>query len=260
VPRVTPRRPAGADRWRPVAFYSAVAVVLLALDSPLDVWSESSFAAHMTQHVLLLVVAPPLAVFSAPWNRIWRPLPLGFRRTVARTVALSPRARPLRLLGHALMRPEIAAGIFAVDLMAWHVPALFEATLHYGAVHDLEHALFLASGILLWVQLIDSPPLRSGSSELMRAAIATVAMLTGWIVAVVLAFAPTPLYSSYADLVQRPWGLSALGDQGIAAGVMWVPGSLPFTVAIIVYLYRWLAPEPATTAASSRTVGVAGNP
>ena len=62
--------------------------------------------------------------------------------------------------------------------------------------------------------------------------------------AIVLALAPSPLYSAYSSLAHRPGGLSALGDQQIAAGVMWVPGSIAFTIAFIVFLYRWLGPEP----------------
>jgi putative membrane protein len=60
----------------------------------------------------------------------------------------------------------------------------------------------------------------------------------------VLAFAPTPLYPSYASLSSRPSGMSALADQQIAAGVMWVPGGLVYTIAILVFFYRWLGHEP----------------
>ena len=70
-------------------------------------------------------------------------------------------------------------------------------------------------------------------------------ILVGWVLAIVLALAPSPLYSAYSSLAHRPGGLSALGDQQIAAGVMWVPGSIAFTIAFIVFLYRWLGPEPA---------------
>jgi putative membrane protein len=258
--RRSSRRLRSPERYRPHAFYTAVFLTLVALDSPLDVWADSLFAAHMAQHVLLLVVVPPLAVFAAPWNRIWRPLPLAFRRSVARWVALTVQAAPLRAAGRAAMRPVVATALFSLNLFAWHVPVAFDATLSHESVHDVEHALFLTTGILLWAQLVDSPPLRSGLDDVRRAVVATSAMLAGWLVAVVLAFAPTPLYDAYASVTDRPWGLSALGDQGIAAGLMWVPGSLPFTVAIIFFFYRWLDREPAPSTARRRaTIGVAGN-
>jgi cytochrome c oxidase assembly factor CtaG len=68
------------------------------------------------------------------------------------------------------------------------------------------------------------------------------ASLPSWLLAVVLAFYPTPLYSVYADLSHRPGGISALGDQRLAAGVMWVPGSIPFALAILVDVYCLLNP------------------
>ena len=61
--------------------------------------------------------------------------------------------------------------------------------------------------------------------------------------AVVIATAPAPLYTHYAVLASRPWGLSALADQQLAAGVMWVPGSVPWTVIALVCAYSWLDPR-----------------
>ena len=66
------------------------------------------------------------------------------------------------------------------------------------------------------------------------------ASVASWLLAVVLAFYPTPLYSAYAELSSRPGGISALGDQRLAAGVMWVPGSIPFALAILFDVYRLL--------------------
>ena len=86
----------------------------------------------------------------------------------------------------------------------------------------------------------------------------TAAIAVGWVLAIVLALAPSPLYSAYASLAHRPGGLSALGDQQIAAGVMWVPGSIAFTIAFIVFLYRWLEPEPAGRRCRAARLGVAG--
>ena len=84
-------------------------------------------------------------------------------------------------------------------------------------------------------------------------------LAVGWVLAIVLALAPSPLYSAYASLAHRPGGLSALGDQQVAAGVMWVPGSIAFMLAFIVFFYRWLGPEPAAqTAAHPARLGVAG--
>lgn len=68
-------------------------------------------------------------------------------------------------------------------------------------------------------------------------------MLVGWVLAVVIAMAPSPLYAHYADLARRPLGLSALADQQLAAGIMWVPASVPWIVVALACVYGWLGPE-----------------
>lgn len=253
-------RRAGLERrGRAWLFYSGLATIVLALDSPLDSLSSHLFAAHMTQHVLLLSVAPPLIVLSAPWARLWQPLPLDFRRATARAVLLDPGWRRTRMVARALARPLPAFLLFNVNLVLWHVPGLYDATLSSTAVHDLEHSLFVFTGLLFWAQVIDSPPFHAQLDWLQRVAYVTGGVVVGWVLAIVLALAPSPLYSAYSSLAVRPGGLSALGDQQIAAGVMWVPGSIAFTIAFIVFLYRWLGPEPAgRTAARPGRLGVAG--
>jgi putative membrane protein len=240
-------------------FYWGLATLVVALDSPLDSLSSRLFAAHMAQHVLLLTVAPPLLVLSAPWSRLWQPLPLGFRRAAARAVLLDPGWRPVRTAARSIARPVPAWVLFNGNLVLWHVPALYDATLRSFAVHDLEHALFVSTGLLFWAQVVDSPPFRARLDWLRRVAYVTGGIAVGWVLAIVLALAPSPIYPAYASLASRPGGLSALGDQQIAAGVMWVPGSIAFAIAFVVFFYRWLGPEPTGRSAVRPTrLGAAG--
>jgi putative membrane protein len=231
-------------RWRSAAFYSGLLTIVVALDTPLDPLSDKLFVAHMAQHVLLLMVAPPLIVLSAPWLQLWRPLPLGFRRTVAKSIARDRWTAPLRALGRTLSKPLPAWIAFTGVLACWHLPVLYDATLSSQVVHDLEHATFLIGGVLFWLQVIDSPPVHARLRDGQRAVYLTAALLASWVLAIVLAFASAPLYGAYSQLAHRPGGLSALADQQFAAGVMWVPGSIPFTIAIIWAFYRWLEPMP----------------
>ncbi len=245
------RRP-DERRLRAAAFYAGLLTIVVALDTPLDPLADTLFLAHMTQHLLLLVVAPPLIALSAPWLRLWQPLPLGFRRTVAKSVARDRWLTPLRALGRLLARPLPAWLFFNAILVAWHVPALYDATLSNAAVHDLEHATFLVGGLLFWLQVVDSPPVRPRLAYGARAVYLTTALLVSWVLAIVLALASTPFYGAYAHLAHRTAGLSPLADQQLAAGVMWVPGSVPFTIAIIWALYRWLEPAPDPAFATRR--------
>jgi putative membrane protein len=239
---LTPSSRQVAQRWRSACFYAGMAVLAIALSSPLDILSEQLFWAHMVQHVLLLVVAAPLIVLSRPWIRLWRPLPLSARRTVARNLSQGRRAAPLRRLSSALGRPSVAFVLFGVVLLGWHVPVLFDATLRSEALHALEHTLFLATAMMFWKQVIHSPPLHARLLAPQRVLYVIGAMILSWALAVVLALAPHPLYDFYAHLASRPGGISALADQQLAAGIMWVPGSLSFLIVVFAYVHRWLAP------------------
>ena len=90
---VTPERTRSAQRLRAACFYACMLTLAVALASPIEILSEQLFWVHMVQHVLLLMVAAPLLVLSRPWIRLWRCLPLGSRRSLARS--LSRRRRPV---------------------------------------------------------------------------------------------------------------------------------------------------------------------
>jgi len=233
------RTAARSPVWRSVSFYAGLVTLALAVASPIDAYADSLFFVHMLQHVLLAMVAPPLLLLGRPWPRISRPFPLGARR---RALGYLYGQTALRRLGEWVAAPLQAFVLFNGVLLLWHLPALYDLTLRSQPVHDLEHALFFATGLLLWRHLAPSgrsPALGSAA----RAAYGAGAILVGWILAVVLAFAPDAVYSAYADLPGRPLHLSALEDQQLAAGVMWVPASVPYTIAVLVAAYRWLDPN-----------------
>jgi cytochrome c oxidase assembly factor CtaG len=238
--RLLGRRRTRRERWRAASFYAGLLVILAALASPIDTLAEKLFWVHMTQHVMLLTIAAPLIVLGAPWNSIWRPLPLGVRRTLAKTVSRSAWWAPLRALAGLLGRPLPAWIAFNVNLVAWHVPAAYDLAVRDRAIHDLEHVTFLVFGVLLWAQVLDSPPLRARLSAIRRVYYIVATAIVGWIVALVLVFAASPLYPAYAHLAHRPGGISALTDQQLAGGVMLVPGSLSMTVFVFVELYLWM--------------------
>jgi cytochrome c oxidase assembly factor CtaG len=238
--RLLGRRRSRRERWRAASFYAGLLVILAALASPIDTLAEKLFWVHMTQHVLLLTVAAPLIVLGAPWSSIWRPLPLGFRRTVAKAVSRSSWCRPLRALARLFGRPIPAWIAFNVNLVAWHVPAVYDLAVRNRAVHDLEHVTFLVFGVLLWAQVLDSPPLRARLSAIHRVYYIVASAIVGWIIALVLIFSSSPLYPAYAHLAHRPGGISALTDQQLAGGVMLVPGSLAMTIFVFVQLYAWI--------------------
>jgi putative membrane protein len=230
---------AGLEPRRTVAFAVGLATIVLALDSPIDADADQLFWVHMLQHVLLLTVAPPLILLGRPWPRMWRALPVQSRRTIARTLTRSRWMAPLR----AAARPWPAWLLFNATFVAWHIPGAYDLTLRSGAVHDAEHAMFFFTGLLFWARVIDPGPLRPNLEWPVRIAFVVGAMVVGWVLAITLVLVRQPLYAHYALLIHRPGGISALTDQQLAAGMMWVPGSISYTITVLIGVYRWLEPD-----------------
>jgi len=252
---VTPERKRTAQRRRTACFYASLVVLAIALASPIEQLSAQLFWVHMIQHVLLLMVAAPLFVLAAPWIRLWRCLPLDTRRWLARGVSHGDSTAPLRLASRTLGRPLPSFIAFSVVLLAWHLPALFDATLRSSGLHALEHTLFFCTALMFWKQVIPSPPVHIRLPAPERVAYVIGAMIVSWALAVVIALAPHPLYHFYAHLATRPGGISAMADQQLAAGVMWVPGSVTFLIVMLVYVHRWLMPPEPGPARAPRLAG-----
>jgi cytochrome c oxidase assembly factor CtaG len=234
-------------RWREASFYLGVATVFVALEPPFDNWADTSFALHMAQHVLLIAVAPPLLVLGRPWPRMWMPFPARARRSAARGLARGRWSAPLRLAARTLTKPPVALAVLAIVLALWHLPSLYGAAVQHEGIHLLEHTCFVVAALLYWGPLLEAPPIQARIDHIRRAGWFAAGAVPGWILAIILANAAHPLYPVYATLDHRAFGLSPLADQQIAAGVMWVPGSIAYFVCFIVFIYHWLEPGPAET-------------
>jgi len=102
---------------------------------------------------------------------------------------------------------------------------------------------FIAVSVLYWTQVIPSPPLHLRLGYLGRIVYLGIAIVQNVILAVLLGFAPLPLYAPYAHLVSAPGGLSTLADQRLGAGIMWTLGDFPFIGAICILVILWLATQ-----------------
>ncbi|MGH2907753.1 MAG: cytochrome c oxidase assembly protein [Solirubrobacteraceae bacterium] len=226
------------EPWREGSFALGLLTIVLALESPLDGYADQLFWVHMVQHVLLLTLAPPLILLGRPWPRMWLGIPVRPRTAIGRTLARARWTAGLRALSH----PWPAWVLFNATIIGWHIPGAYDATLRSPTIHDLEHAMFFFSGVLFWAHVIEPGPLRARLTWPVRTAYLVGAMVVGWMLAITLVLVPHPIYAPYAALAHRPGGISAIVDQQLAAGVMWVPGSLAYAVTLFIGVYRWLDP------------------
>ncbi|HZM72092.1 MAG TPA: cytochrome c oxidase assembly protein [Candidatus Polarisedimenticolia bacterium] len=245
VRRVNAAHPATrVPRIRSLAFLGGLAVIAVALMSGIGRYDTALFSVHMVQHLLLTLVAAPLLVLSAPVTLLLRAASAATRR---RWLLPMLHSRLLRVVGH----PVVAWLAFAGVMWGSHFSALFNAALEEPLVHDLEHGLFLAAGLLFWWPVVGLDPSPHRMSHPARVLYAFLQMPQNSFLAVAILFAETPLYAHYATL-GSPWGITALADQDLAAGIMWLVGDVLFLGAVVGLIAAWMRHEGRTTAASDR--------
>jgi len=229
------RRRMGAARARKIigplrasCFWSGLAVLGIALVSPLDHLAAESFAAHMTQHLLLMLVAPPLLVWSRPGIALLWAVPLRTRRLVARQWS---GRRALRSCLARLMHPAVVFALASAALWVWHIPALYDAALASETVHVAEHACFVLTSLAFWTLVTEPYGARRVGYAATFVLVCTFA-LQSTLLGAILTFADRPLYASYA-LGRAALGLTGLEDQQLAGLAMWVPASVVYLLAFI---------------------------
>ena len=218
-----------ALHWRAASFAAGLFMLFLALISPLDALATALFSAHMIQHMLLIVVAPPLLVLGVSPA----PFLLAFPKLTQRKVGQWwQRIAVLRAAWRTLTQLPIAWALSTLVLWAWHAPPLYQAALQNETLHTLEHLTFFGTSVLFW----------RGITRLSRGNLGTLALFTmalqGGLLGALLTFAPTPWYQAYASTTQA-WGLSPLEDQQLAGAIMWIPMGTAYTLAaLILFMIR----------------------
>src|SRR5262245_57876856 len=143
---------------RPLAFFAGLTSIFLAVSSPLDAFANLLLTAHMIQHLLLMMVAPPLLLFSDPFLPLLRGLPTqvskhGFGSCFGWSA--------LANFGRRITNPIVCWVAFVSATIGWHLPPMYELALRSQTLHAVEHACFLATGILFWWPVIQPWPSRA---------------------------------------------------------------------------------------------------
>jgi putative membrane protein len=228
----------GVARWRSVSGAAGLVALAVALVSPVDAMGGALFAAHMTQHLLLVAIAAPLLVLGDVATATLWALPLRARRAVGRAWRDAHR---LRRAWRALLHPAAAWTLHVAAMWAWHAPTAYEGALRSPLVHALEHASFFATALLFWWVLLAPRrrPLAFGATTLYLFG----AALQGTVFGALVTLAPRPWYPAYAATTM-PWGLTPLEDQQLAGLLMWIPAGLVYLAALVPPLVAALRERP----------------
>ncbi len=225
--------------WRPVAYSSGLFVIALALLSPIDALGQQLFFMHMVQHLLLMMIAPPLLLIANPLPFLLWGLPYRWRLKAGRVLGRGlHRDASLRRVLRAATNPGGVWLIWVIVLIGWHDPTMYNAALEHAWVHDVEHiTFFLASMLFSWHVTGAGPRIHKQFGLIGRTALVISAIPPNMLTGLVLAMATTVIYSYYTA-VPRLWGITALADQQIGGFIMWVPGSMMYIVAALILVYR----------------------
>ena len=238
----------GVRRWVPIAVgLVAVAVALL---SPLDGLADTSFSAHMLQHMLLIAVAAPALLLADPFPIMIWALPRRVRLLTRSWIGRGSLAGRLWRTATAMGPAWIAS---ALVVWTWHVPAAYDAALAGRLVHDLQHVSFFLAALLFWWPVVHpAPRLRRAASYPARVVYLVLGAFQTGALGLLLTLAPAALYRSYAGTA------GALEDQAWGGVIMWGLGGLVDMLAVLLVVYRSFGSADARTGSTAAWTRVTG--
>ncbi len=230
-------RPVQFNGVRLTSFFGGLAVLWLAIGSPIDGFADALLSAHMVEHLLLMSAVPPLLLCGLPFAPLLRGLPRTFVR-----YCISPFLRMATILrfGHWITQPLVAWLLMNITFLAWHVPSAYDFALEHEKWHVFEHVCFLTSSLLFWWCLLRPWPASRKQQGWGMLVFLASADVVNTVLSAFLAFCDRPVYTFY---LHHPagFGLPPLEDQVLGAVVMWVFGSVVFLVPAVLITTKILS-------------------
>jgi cytochrome c oxidase assembly factor CtaG len=216
-------------RARRRQFLAGLAIIFIALESPIDSGSATSLWVHMIQHLLLTMVAAPLLVLGAPVTLAL----LASSPEDRRRLSAALRRPPLRILSD----PIVAWAVFFGVLWGSHFTGFFDASLRSDGVHALEHGAYLGAAVLFWMPVVGRDPAPAGLSHPARILYLFFAMASMAFLGLALLSANHVLYPTYAAIEGTS---KAAADQRMGGTLMWVGGMIFVVPALALVMMDWM--------------------
>src|SRR6266850_1368019 len=210
------------------AFFAGLIAVVCALCSPLDAFAGWLLTVHMIQHLLLMMVAPPLILWGAPYLPLLSGLPRYF---AINGVGPFLSSTILRKVASFVSHPAFCWSAFISINVAWHLPAMYELALRSPSWHRVEHFSFLSTALLFWWPIIQPHPWVARTPRWLILPYLFLADFQNTALSAFLVFCDRVVYPTY-ETAPRITGLTALEDQAAAGAMMWVAGSVFFLIPV----------------------------
>ena len=224
---------------RAVSFCGGLLIIWIALSSPLDAIGGLLLQAHMLQHILLMMVAPPLLLLGWPGPPLLRGLPWRMRSAWVGPLLTNSSIR--RCL-HMLVHPAVAWPLFVIATWVWHAPRLYQLAVLDQSWHEIEHGIFLATSLLFWWPVIQPWPSENIWPRWTMVPYLLAADIQNTVFSAAFTFWTTPIYDLYEGGPEL-FGFTPLADQSAAGALMWVVGSAAFLLPVGWILVKQLAPQ-----------------
>ena len=221
-PKVVPAGVPVVSRQQVGWFGLGLVLLWLASDWPMhDIGEQYLFSVHMTQHMLLTYMVPPVMLLATPeW--------------LARVVLGRGRVKRAFFF---LARPIAAALMFNGFLLLTHAPGIVNLSVENALAHYLLHTVLVFTAFMLWMPVVGPlPELRISYLGQMLYLFVTSIIPTvpaGW-----LTFAEGTMYSAY-EVPDRLWGLTITEDQQMAGVIMKLVGGGFLWVIITIRFFQW---------------------
>lgn len=223
-----PARPWPAT-WT-LAFLAGLAVIAIATESSIGAYDDVLFSVHMVQHVLLIMVAPPLLVLGRPVTLLLH----SWGNPVHTLVKRAVRSRTVT----ALTWPPFATALYCAVVAGTHTPPFMDLVLRDDAAHQAEHALYLVAGYLFFLAVIGAEPLRHRVSAIGAFLMLLIAMLADSATGVSYAFQSREVLAPYAAAA-RDWGPGLVTDLHLGGYIMFIGSDAVMTVIALALSARF---------------------
>ena len=219
------REPTTPTTGQRATFYGALLLIFLSLNGWLhDLSDDYLFSAHMVQHLVLTLIAPPLLIMATPGWML---------RPALQWKGVGPVAR-------WVTQPWRCFLIFNAVLAVWHLPPMYNLAMANHDVHIVEHLCFMVAATLMWWPILSPMPELPRLSYPLQMLYLFLMSIPMSLIAICIGYADHILYPAYAS-APRIWEITPMQDQLLGALIMWVPGGLFFFAIISVVFFRWQA-------------------